>query len=208
MAEISRESLGITDGKPKPTNAKPTEQKLKPVVSGGVERRQAKPNVVHRFFGGDPRDVGRYILLDIMLPAAKGLLLDIICKGSERLILGDTATDRERRRYPGAPAVRTNYAGISSGNVRTISPTARSFQEFDQIVFKDKQQGETVLARMYDRIDNAGVVRVSDLYDLCDITSNFVDRGWGWYKLSHARVIQIGSGEFVLDLPRPVRIDQ
>ena len=65
-----------------------------------------------------------------------------------------------------------------------------------------------VLARMYDRIDNAGVVRVSDLYDLCDATSNYVDRGWGWYKLPHARVVQIGSGEFVLDLPRPVRIDQ
>ena len=127
MAEISRESLGITDGKPKPATAKPTEEKLKPVVSGGVERRQPKPNVVHKFFGGDPRDVGRYIVMDIMLPAAKGLLLDIICKGSERLILGDTMTDRdvgdipELRRY-----VRTMPASRRVMSVRSRRRHGRS----------------------------------------------------------------------------------
>lgn len=189
--------------------AEPTDGVSKAVVTNPVTLKKQNParKIATKFFGGDPKDVALYLVNDVLLPAVKSTFVTMFEEGLERLVFGDTMADRQRRRITGVRGNGIAYDKVSAQRQggRIISRKARITHDFDQLVYQTRQEAESVLSHLYDYLERYGVVRVSDLYDLSDATSNFTDRGWGWTDLRGSRIVAIREG-YIIELPDPVEV--
>ena len=167
-----------------------------------VQKETVAKKTVTRFFGGDPKDVAMYTLRDVLLPALKETLLDIICKGSERLIMGDNApSNRNFRRHNGRIDQYISYNSMYDGPSRLNVNRARSRYDFADILIDSRPKAEDILSRMNDLLDNYGVVRVSDFYNEVGVTGVYTDQNWGWTDLRGSSVRQVRGG-WVIEMPQ------
>lgn len=70
----------------------------------------------------------------------------------------------------------------------------------DSFLFESREKAEEVLSRMNELIDTYGAVSVSDVCDLCGMTSVYTDNKYGWTNLGEAEVIRVRAG-YKLSLP-------
>lgn len=192
-------------------------KKLQKVVSGVVVAR--KPSMFKRlneaFTGDDARTVGSYILFDVVVPAAKNMILDSVTQGAERAMFGEVRT---RRSSGLSSTTRSNYTGYSRmtsrptmramepDEPRGISRRARATHDFSEITLPTRGDAEAAVAGMNVVMGDYGVVTVSDLYELVGITGSFVDHKWGWNDLRTVRIQRVRNG-YLLDMPRPEPIE-
>lgn len=196
--------------------AEPTEKKkIEPVVSGKVIQRK-KPlskKIAETFTGDDAKSVGEYILFDVCIPAAKSMLADAASQGAERLLFGEVRTARKTARssyrpgYTSYDKVRTSTRAFETERSRPdMSRRARASHDFSEIVLATRGEAEMVLDNMGNILDSYGLVTVSDLYDLVEITGSFTDDKWGWTDLRAADIQRVREG-YLLNLPKPEAID-
>lgn len=198
-----------------PSNSKKkkeeVEQKREPRVaktisSEVVERK--KPlgkRFMAAFTGDDSRTVGQYVLFEVVLPAAKQLISDVVTQATERFLFGDSGGRRSSR--PGYTAYnRMSSTQNRREEPRVLSQRARATHNFDEIVLPDRRDAERVLEDLIACVDEYDVATVSDLYDLVGITGSFQDDKWGWYDLRDSRVKRVREG-YLLDLPRTQPIE-
>lgn len=192
-------------------------KKIEPVVSGKVIQRK-KPlskKIAETFTGDDAKSVGEYILFDVCIPAAKAMIADATSQGAERLLFGEVRSSRRTANTSYRPGY-TSYDKVRTPGPRAfeterssrpdLSRRARASHDFSEIVLADRGEAEMVLDNMGNILDSYGLVTVSDLYDLVEITGNFTDDKWGWTDLRSAQVQRVREG-YLLDLPKPEPID-
>jgi len=190
-----------------------TEQKdITPVVSSGAVRRKKslRKQFTETFVVGDAKTAVRYSLFDIMLPAARDMIVETLQQGIEKLFNGDS-----RKRGSTSPqAGPTGYVsynryamgGRSSGPSRAISRQARARHNFDEIVMDDRVEAEEVIDRLFDLVSRYESATVADLYELVGLASTHTDHKWGWTDLHGSGVTRIRGG-YLLDLPEPEALD-
>lgn len=207
---ISRDSLDIAKHTTKTQPSTSTDEarkEIKPVAKAVTKKENVVTTGVKRFFGGDPKDVAMHVVTDVFIPAAKNMLVDMCKAGIERLVFGETSTDRRRNALAGRPSyIRTDYNSISSDNRRFISNRDRRDQYFGNIIYRTREEASDVLDHMNDLIDNYGYARVSDFCDLSGISKEYTDMSWGWTDLRDARIRQV-SGGFSIDMPKTQRLN-
>lgn len=153
----------------------------------------------------DASSVGEYILTDVVIPATKNLIVDMVSQSIERVLFGTT---RGRvRRSPLGMSLRdqVNYGRFSSERTeprRFMSREARARHDFNEIVLEHRSEAIEVVEALVDRIRRYGAVTVADLYDFVGTTGSYADQRWGWTDLATADVRQVPGG-FLLDLPAP-----
>jgi hypothetical protein len=186
----------------------PEREPIEKIIEGKVITR--KQPIWKRFtrsmVADDVGNVGEYILTDVVIPATKNLIVDMVGQSIERVLFG---TSRGRvRRSPLGMSLRdqVNYSGRYSGDRepprRSMSREARARHDFNEIVLENRTEAIEVLEAMVARIVRYGAVTVADLYDLVGTTGSFADQRWGWSDLTTADVRQVPGG-FLLDLPAP-----
>ena len=154
------------------------------------------------------RALFEYVVYDVVVPMIK----DAAAATFNRALYGDG------RGYPVGRNTnygRTDYGAYSrprsDGSVRDprreLSPRVKSQHNFDEVVFNDRAEADLVLERLMDLIDTYGVATVADFYDLAGISTDYPDNSWGWERLGGAAIRRTRAG-YILDLPRPVTIDQ
>lgn len=194
---------------------KPDEKKVERVVLSGVSRR--KPPLGRRFkelfVRGDAQSVGGYILNDILLPAVKDTIADMVSQGIERMLFGEgRSTSRRTGARPGAgPTPYHRYASTppwqkDRQREEPRSRQARGTHNFDDIILETRVEGEEVVERLYDLVNRYQEATVADLYELVGLPAAFTDEKWGWTELRGAGVTRISNG-YLLDLPRPIPLD-
>ena len=194
------------------------EKKIEKVTVGEVKIR--KPGLGRRFRemfgGGDAKSVSQYVLLEVLVPAVKDTLADMVSQGVERLIFGEARSSS--RRTGGRPSTSSPY--VSYNRYSSTPPWKRDREEreerrpartrgahnFDDIILATRSEAEQVLDRMFDYLKQYNQVTVSDLYELVGISGNFVDEKWGWTDLRGAGAQRVRDG-YLLDLPRPEQLD-
>jgi hypothetical protein len=191
------------------------------VITGEVVRR--KKSLLNRFtgtfFGDDAANVAKYVLYDVLIPAARDTMLDMVTKGFERLLFGDSVVSNRPRRgrdesivsygkfYRGGRESRDREPlRRDSRDREPLRISDRSIYDFEDIVIKDSRQAQLVINRLADLIDEYHSCSVADLYDMLGITNNYTHRSWGWDSMGGARVEPVRGG-YVLDLPTPIRLD-
>lgn len=192
--------------------SKNQEKNIVPVVSSGAVRRRKslRKQFSETFVAGDFRTAMRYVAFDVLLPAAKDMVVESFTQGIEKLIFGDS-----RRRgsvHPQAgPTGYVSYNRYSMGNrssgpSRAISRQARSNHNFDEIVLDNRIEAEDVVDKLFELVSRYESATVADLYELVGLNSTHTDHKWGWADLHGAGVTRVRGG-YLLDLPEPEPLD-
>lgn len=197
---------------------KPLSRKLTKVISGKVIRKE-KPfykKIGDLFFGKDTENVVSYIWWDILIPAAKDLLVDSVKKAVEMRVYGETRRSDSRSgivRDRGRSYVNYgNYGRLDRDQTVTSRIGSdqgvvhrRAKNNWEDIILESRSDAEEVLASLLELIDKFEVASISDLCELIEIDSEHTDSKYGWTNLSKATVERVRNG-YLLNLPTPYPI--
>lgn len=203
--DVSRKGLGI-----EPDNTDNHTNVTESVVTGEVVRKRKSKiqNVAETFFGGDLKDVASYVVVDVMIPAAKDMLYDTVSQGFSRLLFGEV-----RQRTASTNREYTSYGSMSRDrSVRRVDQSRRngrddtfrdriSSNDFDDITFRDRRDAEAVMDTLMDTIDHYGQCSVADLLKAAGMSPKYTDYDSGWHDLSRASISRYRDG-YVLNMPR------
>lgn len=190
---------------------------LEKIVTGNIEKKKKGffKNITESIFADDTRSVGGYILYDILLPAAKSMISEMVGGGIEMLLFGERRGGKNIRRE-GSRSIVTSYGDYYNNDRNTrsrepdrgreISRTSRNRHDFDSIIIPSRGEAERVLDKLLDLIQEYHEATVADLYDLTGIESVFTDRKYGWKTLRYAEVVRMKNG-YMIDLPSPILLD-
>ena len=186
-------------------------KKVEKIVTGKVATRKKSlgKRFMETFVGDDIGNVSFYVIHDVLIPAAKSTLSDVVKGAIEMVLFPDqkgSRTSRERgRSYVSYDKQR--HTNNRRDDRPEVSPKNRARHNFDEVVLDSRGEAEEVLSHLVDLIVDYGQASVSDLYDLVGIQDNFTDRKWGWVDLSGASASIARGGGYVLNLPKTVLLD-
>lgn len=184
------------------------ERRVSKVVQGSVKVKKKTDirKFAESFISDEAENIGSYIVMDVLFPAIKNTILDIIT-GSAEMLFG---TDR-RRRNGRSTVDRVSYVNYNDRyrdrDRRPSENVRRSACDFDDIVVDSRGEAEEVLAQLDAMIDTYKVARVSDLYDLVGITGPHTANRYGWTNLRNAEAVRLRDGGYLIKLPRAIPID-
>ena len=188
------------------TVAKESEKRAAKVVTNPVKvKKNELRKVADALVPGDVTNIKSYIFMDVLVPAFKKLVSDIITNSVDMLFYGET----------GRSGTRTNASRVSYRSYYDQRDDDRRYSRsaigakssYDDVVFKTRGDAEEVLSQMEAMIDRYRLVRVADLYDMAGITHDYTDNDYGWTNLRSADIVRTRDGGYIIRLPRAVPID-
>lgn len=183
-----------------------SEKKIEKIVSGTAKTKKKSEMSKFKdiFISEDASNVKSYVLMDVLIPAMKKAISDIVTTGIDMILYGEERGNRLR-----APSERVSYRKYyDQRDDRTIDRVrTRTGYSYDDIIVDNRGAAEEVLSRMDELIDQYGVVSVGDLYDLVGITGTYTDQKYGWTNLRTAEPQRLRDGGYMLKLPKALPID-
>lgn len=189
--------------------------RVKPAgVKTVVRDKPMRRRVAEAFVSDERGNIKDHVIFDVVIPAIKNAICDVITDGITMFLFGD----KKRRRVGDGP-VRTSYgsfwaSSITETNRRTevsASPARSSMGRYMDAAWESKDEANEVLDQMTEIFGEYKVLTVADFFGLIDDPKNFpiesVHNKWGWKSLSEARVEKVGSGLWGITLPRPQHLD-
>lgn len=181
----------------------PERKRVEKVVSGNVKSR--KKNEIRKladvFISEDVENVKSYILLDVLVPAVKKAVSDIVTNGIDMILYGDSGRGKKN-----SPASRVSYRSYYNRDRDRQSARIRSGYAYEDVILDSRGEAEEVLVRMDELMDTYGIVSVSDFYELVGISSNYTDNKYGWTDIRSAKTIRVKDG-YMIKLPRAMPLD-
>lgn len=184
------------------------------------ERRGVKGNVKVRkksgaskladvFISDDVHKVKDYVLMDVLVPAMKKAVSDIVVNGIDMILYGETGRSKSRR-----PADRVSFRDYNEYSSRDRDRRSRDYRssasratyQYDDIIFESRGEAQNVLMGMDEILDQYQIVRVADYYELADETCDHTAMNYGWTDLRSANIVRVKDG-YMIKLPRPLPID-
>ncbi len=217
---MNRPPVPIPDYPSNSMSSKSAKQPVERVVTTPKERPTLKSR-----WAEHSDDIKSYILYDILAPAVKDMISNIVSSavlaireqidaalyGSPRSSGYSYSRSRSQHTdYSGQYRSRSRYSKMPS-QVETVSYNKKhgvqnNYGWFDDIrPFKTRKECEDVLNRLITQIEEYGEATVGDLYDFSGNSKSydFTDQKWGWKDLSQTDVIRIRDGYIIANLPAP-----
>lgn len=172
-----------------------------------LRKRPLRKKFSNTFVAGDPKSALQYVMLDVLIPAARDMIADTGRGLIEKIIYGDSSRYRGNTPPQSGPTGYVTYNRFAMGNrqsgpQRAMSRQARARHDFDEIVLSERSEAEDVIDNLFEAVSRYGSVSVADLYTLVGASSTHVDTKWGWTNLRGAGVSRVRGG-YLLDLPEP-----
>lgn len=187
------------------TEGRSEERKVQKVVSGKVT---TKKNEVRKltdiFISEDARNVKSYIFMDVLVPAIKKAISDIVTDGIDMILYGGSGSGRKTK--PSNSVSYRNYYESPRSSMSSRNEPQRSRFDYDDIVFESRGEAELVREQMVDMIERYGFVTVADMYDMADLTSPYTSNKYGWTNIRSAEAVRVRDG-YILKLPKAMPID-
>ena len=196
--------------------ANPPKEAPEPMKMRGKvgHRKSLFQDVRNEFISEDAPRVGSYIWHDVLLPALKDLILDIV-HSSIDMAMGGGGRGYSYRRGGGSgssiswtPYNRYYYDDDRASRRPYHDDDRRSYSRRDRdpsgYTFEDKEDAKDLLFFLCDYIDQYGEVPVARFYDRIKqtIPGDFVSEDYGWRNLSQAKVLPAGGGKWYINFPR------
>lgn len=188
--------------------APPEEKRVQKVVKGPVK---TKKNEIRKFadifISEDISNVKSYIFMDVLVPAIKKAIYDIVTNGIDMFLYGGTGKGKSS-----PSGTKVSYRSYydqnrnNNGNRGSENTKSRSGFEYDDIIFDNRGEAEAVKQQMQAAIGRYGFVTVADLYDMADLPAPYTSQKYGWMDVSGAEATRTRDG-YMLKLPRAVPID-
>lgn len=179
------------------------EKKLEKVISGTakVKKKTKTSKLAEAFISEDATNVKSYIVSDVLIPAAKKLISDIVKDGIEMILYGGTGHSKRTN------GLRTDYVSYNrfadKRDDRRLIGESRvtSGYSYDDVILETRGEAEEVIDAMNDIIDVYGMVSIADLYELVGVTGQFTDNNYGWTNIRTAEPVRTPDG-YIIKLPR------
>lgn len=185
------------------TTAPNEKKQIEKVVRGSVKTRPKRgvSKLADVFVSEDISNVKSHIMMDVIVPAVKKVISDIVRDGIDMLLYGDTRGKQNSSSY----ISYRDYTNSNTSSNRSINSPSRTGYNHDDIILETREEAEEVLERMDELIEAYGVVSVADLYDLIGKSCNYTDNKYGWTNIRNAEPIQVRDG-YMLKLPKALPI--
>ena len=144
--------------------------------------------------------------MDVLVPAIKKAIYDIVTNGIDMFLYGGTGKNKSNS-TSSKVSYRNYYEQKNNTGYRGSENTqSRSGFDYDDIIFSNRGEAEAVKQQMHDVIEQYGIVTVADLYDMAGLTAPYTSQKYGWMSVSSAEAVRVRDG-YMLKLPRAVPID-
>lgn len=191
---------------------KPNDEEKKnifPVVNGTakVKKRSEVKKLGDIFLAEDISNVKSYVFMDVLVPAMKKAISDIVTNGIDMILYGESG----RKKHA---ASKISYGSYYQSD-RDRDRNRRSYNtshvrggiDYDDIIFETRGDAEAVLEAMDEILSRFPSVSVGDLYDLAQVsTNNYAINKYGWTDIRGASVVRVRDG-YVIKLPRAMPLD-
>lgn len=184
-----------------------SEKKVEAVISGKAKTRKKgeMQKFADVFIAEDANNVKSYILLEVIVPAIKKAISDIVTTGIDMILYGEAG--RTRKNGSASKVSYRNYYERESERTRAGSAIRRTSFDYDDILFDTRGDAEAVLDSMNDIISQYGMVSVSDFYDLANVANdNYTMNRYGWTNIGGATAVRVRDG-YILKLPRAIPLN-
>ena len=180
------------------------EKRVEKVIKG---KAKVKKNEIRKltdvFISEDVSNVKNYIIMDVIVPAVKKAIYDLVVGTLDMSLYGGRG-GAGRRSTADKVSYKTDYNGVSRRDERTYnSNRTASGYSYDDIVVDTRGEAETVLMRLDEVMEEYECVRVADLYDLVGVTGNYTDNNYGWTNIRNAEVVRVRDG-YKIKMPRAI----
>ena len=183
---------------------------LKPVATGTVKtaKKSEFRKFTDAFVSEDASNVKSFILQDVIVPAVKRILDDMIVGSLRMFLYGDKGRPGGGNTNASKVSYRSYYERENDRRRDTSPNRVRSGFDYDTITFESRGDAEAVLSTMDAMLDQYDIVSVADYYDAANIsTDNYMVNRYGWTNLSTARVERNRDGEYYIKLPRAMPLN-
>lgn len=181
-------------------NKSPDAKKIKKVVSkpAKTKKKSELRKFTEEFIAEDANNIKSYVVKDVLVPTIKDTIWAIFTNSLDMILFnGDGSKDHKRRGKAPKISYRDYYDSSSRG--RSYEPRDRF--DYDDLEFDSRGEADAVLTGMFEVLDSYGVVTVSDMYDMADVTAPYTANKYGWTSLRTAEVVRVRNS-YILKLPK------
>lgn len=198
-AKTANQTSGNTPAEKKDTD---TEKRAEKVVTGKVKTKpNAKRKLTDVFISEDVANVKNYILMDVIVPAVKKAIYDLIVGTLDISLYGGRGSGKR----PSVDKISyRDYNSMSRQDTRDV-PRSHSVYSYDDIIFSSRGEAEAVLSRMDEIMDEYRMVRVADMYELAGVSGDYTDNKYGWTNIRDAKISKVYDG-YKIDMPRAIAL--
>lgn len=184
--------------------------KLAPVVDKASIVRTKKTfgqKFKEAFISDDTKDVKTYIWKDVVIPTIKNTILDV---GEMVLFGGSTRRsyrDRDRDRVSYSSYYKSEYNRRRDRDRRDDDRYVEDEKvDYRNIVLINFAKAEKVVKGLRERIEEYDQATVADLFDLIEVSSNYMDNNWGWTDPMDIGIRRVSSG-YLIDVAEAKHLD-
>lgn len=185
------------------------EKRVDKVVTGAVKTRKKSglSKFAENFISEDATSVKSYVFMEVLIPAIKKLVSDVVTDGISMILYGETGHTKKRGTASSSyVSYRGYYDDRDRKSDRFAEPRTKDRFDTSEIIFGTRGDAEIVLEQLGEALDRYGVVRVNDLYDLAGISAPYTGNRYGWSNIRSAEVLPTRDG-YIIKMPRPMALD-
>jgi hypothetical protein len=184
----------------------PPEKKVEKIITGSARAKKKSEigKFSDTFISGDIGSVKSYILADVLIPAIRKAIWDIVTSGLDMVLFEGKGHAKKN-----TASSRVSYQGYFDRETDRRDyrkPGSRTGYSYDDIILETRGEAEDVLSRMEELVSAYGLVSVADLYDLVGFSGNYTDNRYGWADVGAASVVRVRDG-YMIKLPRALPLN-
>lgn len=209
-------AVPMREGEPKEVtvSSRPPKKDLSgaPKANVRLKKESFVSKMQKSMFGEGASEVGTYVFWDVLIPAAKDTIRDIVTKGMEMWLFGSDSRRRSGSRRSGPIIHYDSYSRERRPSRATVDyprrREGRYSNRLSEVVFSYEEEASEVLEFMLDILEKYNSVSVADFYEIAGLAaeSDYTDNSWGWYDLRRTRTVRTRDG-FEIIFPEPERLD-
>lgn len=190
------------DYRPEKKQLTPEEKGLRQVHTKKKEKDSLWKSFKKSLFGGDIKNVPKYVLCNVIAPALQKMFADAV-NGALGMTLFDAGQNRFNRTHTSMRS--NNPTRINRQNVNRGRRSMSIENRLEQLTFDSEDELKDALNAMLDALDTYHVLSVEDvLYIGGQIETYNTDKNWGWTSLRDVDWYQLDDDSWFLNMP-PVR---
>lgn len=179
----------------------PEKKQITKVANAKLKKKSEFQKIAETFVAEDLNKVKNAVLTDVIVPAVKKVISDIVTNGIDMLLYGEVRHNK---------TTTTSKIGYNSiYNSQSKSDSTRTTRGgsyiYNDIILSTRGEAEEVLNQMSEIIGTYGTVSVADLCEIVGVTGEYTDNKYGWADIRDAYVERKSDG-YMLKLPRALPI--
>ena len=185
-----------------------------------IRKERTSSKILKAFFGEDVtnwREAKDHIIYKLAIPALKETAWTMLGNG---LDITGNRKKKKKRDYAGMYEDDDFDRDDRRRDRRGRSLTSVATRDYSEVLFKTEDQARTAVDMINEILRKYPYARVSDLYDLAQISSGTAEDRWGWYPGDFSRVSYGSCREwdededryvkrwFIRGIPQPVLLER